>query len=255
MLKQQEFVIYKITCLQNEKVYIGQSKNWRKRLNEHKRTLRNGSHRSKQLQRAWDKYGPNQFVHSIIEHCAESVLDEREIYWIEYYKATDKYKGFNNQLGGNTNKNVSEEARKNIAEAQRKNYYLKAYKYLNSPEAREKKRLAHLGSKRSESTKRKISEKAKLRTGEKNPFYGRIHTEETKSKISEAKTGISCPRNYKPLLATHLKTGEKLFFESRLEAEEHGFLRGGISEVLRGKKNHYKGYVFEDANSDTLVPR
>lgn len=38
----------------------------------------------------------------------------------------------------------------------------------------------------SEEAKKKISEKAKLRTGEKNPFYKKHHSEETKKKISES---------------------------------------------------------------------
>jgi len=45
------------------------------------------------------------------------------------------------------------------------------------------------GREQSEEKKRKISEHAKLRVGELNPFFGKTHTEEVKNKLSEkAKT-------------------------------------------------------------------
>lgn len=45
---------------------------------------------------------------------------------------------------------------------------------------KEKNRLAHLGKKHSEETKRKLSE---LNAGENNHFYGKHHSEETKQKM------------------------------------------------------------------------
>lgn len=240
-----KYVIYKIECLVNGRVYIGQSKNWKKRWNEHKRRLRDGTHHSQRFQRAWDKYGEENFKHSIIEECNETNVDERESYWIAHYDSMNKYKGFNYESGGTFNKIMSEEARKNISKAQRKRYHLSSV-YLNSPEAIEKRRRAHIGRKRPLSTRMKLSEKAKQRTGDKNPFYGKKHKPETIEKIRSKKVGVKNPKKYKPIIAIHIETGKEIYFESRLDAEKHGFRRGGICEVLRGKAKQYKGYTFKE---------
>ena len=54
--------IYKITCLDEGKVYIGQAVNFNRRVSYHKWRLRNGQHLSKDLQTAWDNYGELSFV-------------------------------------------------------------------------------------------------------------------------------------------------------------------------------------------------
>lgn len=46
-----------------------------------------------------------------------------------------------------------------------------------------------IGRKLSQETKKKISEKAKLRIGDKNPFYKKTHTEDAKRRMSIARKG------------------------------------------------------------------
>jgi hypothetical protein len=55
-----------------------------------------------------NKYGIENFSLDIIERCSsQKELNEREIYWIAYYKSTDKKYGYNIDSGGNLGKSTS----------------------------------------------------------------------------------------------------------------------------------------------------
>ena len=87
--------IYKITNLINNKIYIGQSIHIEKRWEDHK------YYSSKQhtaIQSAFKKYGISNFSFEIIEECPKDKLDEREIYWIEFYDSYNN--GYNLTKGG-----------------------------------------------------------------------------------------------------------------------------------------------------------
>lgn len=82
----------------NHKVYIGQSSDISKRWKKHIQDLDLGIHHNRHLQNAWDKYGKDSFSFSVLEECEKSVLDEREIYYIKYYKSHSN--GYNLDDGG-----------------------------------------------------------------------------------------------------------------------------------------------------------
>ena len=48
------------------------------------------------------KYGIDKFYIETLEICEVSELDKREIYYIDLYDSTDKSKGYNVSIGGNT---------------------------------------------------------------------------------------------------------------------------------------------------------
>ena len=90
----------------------------------------------------------------------------------EEYKR--KFCGENNP---NYGKHLSEETRRKISEAQKGKHH--------SEESKRKISETHKGKKRSDETRRKISEARKgLCYGEKNPFYGKHHSEETISQYT-----------------------------------------------------------------------
>ena len=91
--------IYKIINLVNGKVYIGQTvTSIQQRFTEHKSKSKNLKDISCPLHNAMRKYGIENFEVYQIEEVDNSILDDREKFWINHY---DSYNiGYNATLGG-----------------------------------------------------------------------------------------------------------------------------------------------------------
>ncbi|QDJ96536.1 hypothetical protein Xoosp13_350 [Xanthomonas phage Xoo-sp13] len=76
--------IYSIYNTVNDKQYIGSSKDISKRFRQHKMQLKSGKHINVYLQRAYNKYGPENFKYIVIEYTTE--LFDREQYYINNNK-------------------------------------------------------------------------------------------------------------------------------------------------------------------------
>ena len=107
--------IYKIVNNVNKKIYIGQSININRRFREHKSKLRYDKHINRYLQNSWNKYNEENFEFDIVEECTEDLLDDREKYWIKFYKSNNKKYGYNGDDGGNKKKHLSEETKEKIS--------------------------------------------------------------------------------------------------------------------------------------------
>lgn len=92
--------IYSIMCIENDRIYIGLSKNINHRRHEHFQQLRRGKHYNIFLQRAFNKYGEENFKFEILEFCNSDILSEREKYWIFQLNALNIERGFNMNPGG-----------------------------------------------------------------------------------------------------------------------------------------------------------
>lgn len=90
--------IYKITNIVNGKCYIGQTKNYKSRFQDHKLRLRKGEHDNPHLQYAWNKYGSDAFTFEVLEFAED--YNERERYYIKLYNSTDESYGYNILDGG-----------------------------------------------------------------------------------------------------------------------------------------------------------
>ena len=103
--------IYKITNLDNGKMYVGQAKDIYSRWSQHKSGLRGNYHENGRLQNSWNCHGEGKFTFEIIELCDAEELDEREIYWINQlrtYVGFEDCNGYNLTLGGGGTKYVRE---------------------------------------------------------------------------------------------------------------------------------------------------
>ena len=168
----------------NQKLYIGQAKDFRKRTKMHKWDSFNENKKCEYnvpLHRAVRKYGIENFEVCILEYNLNEYKDmnEKEIYYIEFYDTlANKRKGYNVASGGG-NANT---------------FAGKTQEQMN--EFRRKMSEVNKGKQYSSETKKKISEARKGeknpmygRTGENNPLYGKQLSKETKKKISEARKG------------------------------------------------------------------
>jgi len=94
--------IYRIKNLITERSYIGQSHNIKRRFKEHYNRAFDFSNKQYYDSCYCDirRYGIDNFIFEILEECSCVDLDEREIFWINYF---DTYKnGYNETKGGDS---------------------------------------------------------------------------------------------------------------------------------------------------------
>lgn len=189
--------IYKITNIKNNKVYIGQTIKERPtdRYSQH-RYLANHPEQEKSisyLHRAMNSDGLDNFKFEVIEKIDNSLLNEREQYWIKYLNCKVP-NGYNMTDGGEGTKSFS---RPQTLQERLKRQKSNKQFYINHPEAlinRSKitKQLwqnEEYRKKVTESNKKTYAERPELRQrfcGENNPMYGKHHTEESIQKIKAA---------------------------------------------------------------------
>lgn len=93
----EQGIIYLITNIVNDKKYVGQTrqqlnKRWLSHITESR------TYSDRPLYRAMNKYGLDNFKIRILEECNVNVLNEREIWWIDFL---DSYtNGYNATTGG-----------------------------------------------------------------------------------------------------------------------------------------------------------
>lgn len=102
--------IYLIRNNVNNKIYIGQSVNIKRRLQEHIRAAQPQKYKSKSLRDsntpihlAMQKYGVDQFSALVLEQCKREFLNDREKYWISLLQSNNKEIGYNLTEGGQDN--------------------------------------------------------------------------------------------------------------------------------------------------------
>jgi group I intron endonuclease len=86
-------------------------------MKDHKNKLRNGKHSNLYLQRAWNKYGENNFYFSECIICPVEELDNYERFYIKLLNCLDF--GYNLESGGNLNKTLSQESKQKMSDAKK----------------------------------------------------------------------------------------------------------------------------------------
>lgn len=85
--------IYKITNIENNKIYIGSSVDIEKRWTKHVQDLNNNKHHSYKLQEDWNKYSPETFEFEIVNAMTdeEMLRDIEQLYLSKYKPYKDGY--------------------------------------------------------------------------------------------------------------------------------------------------------------------
>ena len=176
--------IYKTTNLITNKIYIGQKHS---NLFLGDKYLGSG----KRLRDSIKHYGKENFKVELIEEIeSKDLMDEREIYWISYYKSTDTEIGYNISQGGNVNRTMVGENNpfygKHHSEEQRLIWSTTRKGQKHRPHTEEEKLkigISNKGKVLSEETKLKISK------NNKRARLGVKLSDDTKLKLSLAKKG------------------------------------------------------------------
>ena len=109
--------IYAIRNLVNNHIYIGSSINLEKRNYNHFRNLKNNKHGNDYLQKAYNKYGKDNFIFEIISYIEDKTkLIEYEQKWLDFFNPEyNILKTAGSPLGTK----MSDETRKKISESKK----------------------------------------------------------------------------------------------------------------------------------------
>lgn len=187
--------IYKITN-PNGHIYVGQSTEIEKRRNKY--SYCEYMYENNKLYNSLRSHGYINHKFEIIEECTEEKLDEREVYWIEYFKSWyKKYpenNGLNLEPGGNKppkrplGYKMSDEAKKAISEKAKQRHVAGRYKHVPDKLRKHKPpkeiEIKKVKKEKVKLTKKQVSEiqsKAKIKYYENHSV-----SDETKQKQSKS---------------------------------------------------------------------
>jgi len=187
------------------KRYIGSTNDLYRRQQEHFCKLKNNKHKNKYLQNSYNKHGEFLFDFIILDICPtrEKALEAERSYLKKY--RTKLY---------NLTSNVSIPS-ENISTI-RKEYYIK------NPHIKEK-----------------LSILASQRTGNRNPFFGKHHSEVTKKKMSQGKLGL-----YKGTQNKFIKINDVIYFSAGQAAKALNLSMTTVRWRVRSKNPKFKNYQY-----------
>lgn len=175
--------IYKITNIFNGRFYIGSAKEFKNRWVNHYSSLKKNKHHNKFLQNDFNKYGEKMFLFEVIEvmenHSTEQRRLREQYYIDQFFNNIEKKELFFNLSKKTILKDREwssnpETTRIKMSEASKKRW--------NEPGYRDE-----ISEKMKKGWTKEVRENASQRlSGEGNPMYGNVASEETKALISEA---------------------------------------------------------------------
>jgi len=235
-------IIYKL-IFPNNKIYIGQTIDFDRRMNEYKNKSNNKKYNIV-VYKAIRKYGWDNVKQEIMFTVPTEFVNELETVMIAEHNATNKKFGYN----------ILEIGRSTIG-------------FRHSEKTKNRIREQKIGISRSDEIRKKISKSLKgkysnsdnpmfdvHRFGKDAPFYNKKHTEESKNKIGASSKGRKHSEESKEkqskLITVYSKCGDFIKdFKSISKASVE--LKTGITSISNNLSNRSKtanGYIFKYNN-------
>lgn len=256
--------IYKIETISG--FYIGSAVNWKNRRSQHLSHLRRGIHANTMLQRAFNKYGEDGLVFSIVEYCDKSDLLSREQFFLD--TLNPKY-NILKEAGRVTGFVMSEESKAKRLKTMKERYTpeqmsersrkaraawtdeskAKQIKSLTgrkiSPEAIEKTRQANIG--------RPCSPEKRAKLAMQKGWKQKPEAIEKSRQYMTGRTGALCP-NSKTIYCSN-----GMFFHGAYEAQkwlrENGYPKAHaarVNSVCRGDRNKAYNLIWSRKPIDSI---
>jgi len=203
--------IYMLTNLINNKIYIGQTRDIKRRNRDYKKNNPSNA----ELKEDISNYGFVNFKFEVLEYCEEMFLNNLEKKYIKEFDAINK--GYNKKNGGCGGGRHSEKS---------------------------KKLMSQNGKGKHPWNKENSEKMSKLFSGKGNPFYGKHHSIETIKKIKEnikRKFGIE-NHAAKPIFC---ETTQEKFEYASLASNKYDLDLSSIIKCCKGKRKHVKGFCFK----------
>ena len=165
-------------------MYIGQTCNYKRRVQQHKWELRNRKHTNKFLQKDYDIYGDEKFEFLILaDNIGESERLEEETFYMNMFGGTNSDNIYN--VKGNFNDDNHTYA---LSKVEHCNGKFDLFKNHHHTEDSKKKIGKSLKSAYARGERKLAGAVLGNNFGENNAFYGRHHTDAVKDKLSKLRT-------------------------------------------------------------------
>lgn len=182
--------IYYIKNIINNTIYIGKSVDINRRFIRHKSELNKNCHKNLHLQRAYNKYGKDNFEFGVIVQCDKQDLNKLEIYYIQEARNNNQnlYNITNGGDGGAMPQYIIDSNKIKISKANKGNVKVANFGKNNGMYGKHHtEQSKHLMSIHSNNAGKNNPMYGKY--GVNNPNYGKKKTQESKLKQSKAMLG------------------------------------------------------------------
>lgn len=247
--------LYTIQNKINNKKYVGITNSTYRRWREHTVNLNKNTHENKHLQAAWNKYGPNNFVFSVVDTFSSlDALNKAEVLYIKEHDLLNQDKGYNLTVGGNCFVH-STKAKRSISLSNEKSVISKC---LKTGDERVYSRISDVDQcgfnpkciasacnlSKYEDGRKSFS----VKTHKKHVWMYLsdyiLKPEELDRRYTEYRNTKSRPSRYVSVRGVSKNNEKTLTYKAAYHAEKDGFISSHILACCKGKRKSHKGYIW-----------